>query len=813
MEKSKNKFTIKIVFSYLLLLVLAGIATYYVYSEIGTYITKEETERSDSKLLKTSSLITQLYEAESLSKLALQSKEKKAFDTYILKIDSTYKDIEQLKSFTTSDYQKKLLDSLQILLERKVANNKVLRRLKTRDQTDLAINKALTEFDQLEESLGVITPEGIAPNIKDLSPKAQEVIRDLAKYLNQNVPKDSEEEKELKADSVLQASKALLREVQKENRLNENSLALREIAINKTDVELSQQLRSILSSFEQEILKNTINENIKKETALKRSVRLAIIAALLGFIVVGIFIFILNRDFWKASMYRQKLEKEKKYSEGLLKSREQLIGTVSHDLRTPLNAITGYTNLLEDSDITQSQGQHLVHIKSATDYVNNLVNDLLDFSQLEAGRMNPEKTPFSLYHLLYETVEGFRTTQENGTVQTKIQIDDALKKPIISDPLRIRQIVSNLLGNAYKFTNKGEVRLEAHLIKNNGAVKIVVSDTGIGIPIDEQQHIFNEFTQIKDKDLKKYGGYGLGLTISKKLTELLGGSIGLKSEVAKGSRFTLELPIIFSAEEIIKEKKEDYNFSGKPLRVVVIDDDTSFLHMLGEMMKRENLRTYLFSDFNQLEKNSEINYDIILTDIEMPYVTGFDVLQKLHNKDYEHYKGQPIIAMTGRRDMSKDFFVQKGFSGVLKKPFAKNEIFRLMAELTENVKVVNNLKVKNNEGQKNDKMYDLISLKTFLGNDQKAIQEILSTFEQNTINNQKEIHTAFKNNDKKQLGKTAHRMLPMFRQLQIASCIQILEKFENGDDGEFIAQELKKEYKILEKRLQILISQLHTELN
>lgn len=810
MEKSKNRFTLKIVFSYLLLLVLAGIASYYIYSEIGAYITKEKTEIENSKLLKTSALITELYEAESLSKIALQSKSTKDFNTYLSKIDSTYRDIEALKGFSTSEYQNQLLDSLLLLLKKKVDNNKVLRRLKTRDQTKQSIDKALETFDQLEESLGVITPEGIAPNIDELSPKAQQVIRDVASYLNANVPEDANNEKAIKADSVLRVSKELLREVQKENSENENSLALKEIAFNKTDIELSQQLRSIISSLEQEILINTFNENIKRETALNRSVRLAIIAALLGFLVVGMFIFLLNRDFWKASIYRKKLEQEKNYSDALLKSREQLIGTVSHDLRTPINAIVGYIQLLEDSKISKSQRRHLDHIKSATDYVNNLVNDLLDFSQLEAGKMSPEKTPFSLYDLLLETVEDFKSVQEEKGLTTQVQIDAALKKKIINDPLRIRQIVSNLLGNAYKFTDHGEVRLEAELDPKGKTIRIIVSDTGIGISSQEQQHIFDEFTQVKEKDIKKYGGYGLGLTISKKLTELLGGSISLESDLGKGSTFTLVLPVKFSKEKEITDKKVVQKKPRQGFEILIIDDDASFLYMLGEMLQGINIKAHLFTGLHQIKKESPITYDVVLTDIEMPQATGFDVVKSLKKGVFQHYSSQPIIAMTGRRDMNKSQFMEHGFSGFLVKPFTRTQLLETIdGELSGSKTNVNGAKEIGHDNSIN--LFDLTDLQTFLGDDEESVKDILRTFKEDTLNNLKEMEQAFTNQDLKKVGKTSHRMLPIFRQLKITSCIPQLEKFEKIEKEQEI-DTISKELQSLKGKLTILMDQLDKEL-
>ena len=523
MNGFSTKLTQKIIISYLLLVILAVIASSYVYSEISDYLATESTTENDIKLLKTNTFVSQLYEAESLSELALQTRKKSDFNTYKQHIETLYKDIDELRGLSTQEQQLILLDSLQLLLEQKVLNTNVLRKLKTQDQTSAAIDMALEQFEQMEANLGVITAEGLAPNLEELSPKAQEAIKKVAHYLNSNIPPDeSNEDKARRADSVLNVSRSLLREVKEENMLNLQALTKQERTINRTNLELSQQLGYILASFEKEILVNSINDTIKKETALKRSIRLASGAALLGFLVVVVFIFILNRDFWKANLYRKKLEKEKKFTDVLLKSRERLIRTVSHDVRTPLNTISGYTELLEDSQISQQQENYLSNIKSATGYMTNLVNDLLDFSQLDAEKMKPEKIDFNLADLLTETAQHIATAHANEDISLTLKIEDTLERPIVNDPVRIRQIMANLIGNAFKFTLAGEILVKANIIDTlePKLVEISISDTGVGISKERQEVIFNEFEQAPDHRAQNYHGYGLGLSIAKKLTQL-----------------------------------------------------------------------------------------------------------------------------------------------------------------------------------------------------------------------------------------------------------------------------------------------------
>ncbi|WP_116771260.1 ATP-binding response regulator [Maribacter litoralis] len=810
MDSRKNKFTLKITISYLLLVILGIIASYYIYTEVQEYIATENTTEKDNKLLKTNSFLAQLYEAESLSKLALQTKSKINFTAYENKIDSIRTNIEEIKNLTDSDYQHGLLDSLGALLNRKVTNINALRSIRLKDQTGTAINSALEEFDKLEESLGIIKPEGLAPNLEELSPKAQSTIKKVADYLNANVPSDANSQNNAQTmDSVLQVSKNILKDVKQENAINENTLAARETNINKTDLELSQQLRTILSSFEQEIITNSIANSIKKENLLKRSIRLAVIAAILGFLVVGIFTFILNKDFWKANLYREKLEKEKAYSESLLKSREQLIATVSHDLRTPLNTISGYTNIIEESNDKKENKEYINQIKSATTYVNNLVNDLLDFSQLEAGKMVTKNTTFKVDKLITESAQSIAAQHQNKPIDLVLNLDDSLEQPIISDGFRLRQIIFNLLGNAYKFTDKGSITVTGAIVDHKKSKNLIlrITDTGIGISKEKQKLIFKEFTQAENDTDKKYGGYGLGLTITKKLTELLGGTIILESDINEGSTFTLEIPVEIG-EEITDTPK--ISLQTNTLKIIVFDDDSSFLKLIGKMLKSAGIEVQLFTDFNDFKADSD--FDVVLTDIEMPTITGYEIVEFLNSGSNKYYSNQPILAMTGRRDFSLEHFTEKGFSGLILKPFSKTE---LLQKLNEIININFDSTVKQTTEEKNsdtDKPYSLSTLKQYLGDDQNAIDEVLLIFKKDTAENLSQLQTAIDKYDIELLNKTAHRMLPMFRQLEAQNAIPILETFEVLKKDELTSIQLKRKYQEFDAIAKDLVNSLSKDL-
>lgn len=806
-KTKKNRFTLKIIGSYVLLILLSATVGYFVYAELNTYFKEQTRTDNDLKLLRTGSLLTGLYEAENLSKLALQTKTRDNFRQYEAKIDSLILEVETLKQQTGHDRQILLLDSIGVLLKERVANNNELRNLKLRSDSNNSLDEALQDFRRLEATLGKITPEALAPNFKELSPKAQEVIEDIADYLNENVPENDRESLNRKQlDSVIVASKALITEAKRNESRSQQMLRNKEEELLRNDLALSQQLKSIVSAVEEEVLLNSLFDTRQREEALRRSFRIAVIATALGLGIVILFTFMIHRDYWQVQNYRRQLEKQKGITESLLRSREQLISTVSHDLRTPLNAISGYSELLEATGLEGKQKSYLEHLQSASAYVDRLVNDLLDFSRLASGKLKVEMVPFSLAAIIRETAENVEKTHTNKKgLRLEMEIAPDLKKPVVSDPFRIRQILYNLIGNAFKFTHQGTILIRARCLEKKGGnliTAIEVIDTGIGIPKQKQDLIFQEFQQGDERVEKTYGGYGLGLTISKKLAELLGGSLGVKSKAGKGSTFTLQIPLKVAEDS---QGSEDVQASRQELSsLLLIDDDTSMLQLLEEMCRNHGLHTIALSNFETLDPAAALDYQVVLTDIQMPGTDGFEVLRRLQSGEFSHYHNQPIIAMTGRRDMEPSSYRDTGFAAVLKKPFRKEQ---LLAQLH---KMFPASHLDPGPEERSDTtaptaLYSLETLRSFLGDDDAACAAIMETFVEETKRQLKVLSAAVKEMDIERINQIAHRMLPMFRQLQARRCVPDLEELELLGQDDLSGEELEQKYKRLENNIRALL--------
>ena len=757
--------------SYVTLGILASLAAFFIYNEFKSYASSKNQDDSNEKLLKTNRLLTQLYDAENLSKLALQTKKPEDLKSYAQKVDSITAFIDSLKPLVRSDYSSlsSELDSVQELLSQKVFNNAELRKLKVRNENNTSLDSVLKAFHDMEVGMGRITPETFAPNFDKLSPEAKESIRKSVAILNKNIPNSDGGADANNIDSILEVSKSIINKAIAETASAERTVLQKELEIYRTDLELSQKMRGILSDFEREMAQNTYLDALQQEEALKKSTRLAGGAVILGLIIVIVFTFMISKDYWKVQEYRERLERAKKYSESLLKSREQLISTVSHDLHTPLNTISGYSDLIGQSGLNSEQSNYLKKIQSSSDYVEKLVNDLLDFSKLEAGKIKLDKVPFLLSQLIEDTATDFEEMQSKKGVSLQLEIAEDLKTPIINDPFRIRQILSNLIGNAFKFTDEGYVKVSATVVEKNKSkwAKIEVEDTGIGIPAEKQEAIFQEFIQAGESTEKKQIGYGLGLTISKKLTELLDGTLSLNSEVNKGSTFTVEIPVEFSNIEIKEDNSETPIVKPDELSILVIDDDENMLSLISEVCKLNQVKTATFTNFDDFHISEIHQFDAVITDIQMPSIDGYSVLEKVNNTCYS----KPVIAMTGQQIGNKSEYLEAGFADVLQKPFSATDLLKALS-------FVNNMSSKSEITDTASSLFTIRNISAFLDSFE-SVKEVLQVFLDNSLKNMELMFSAIGNQDYTDIKAISHKMLPMFRQLEVHDAIQLLEVLEH----------------------------------
>jgi len=381
----------------------------------------------------------------------------------------------------------------------------------------------------------------------------------------------------------------------------------------------------------------------------------------------------------------QNLIKAKMMAEETAQLKQEFLANMSHEIRTPMNAIIGFTNILMESEIGPTQKEYVSSIKTSGESLLVLINDILDFSKIEAGKMSIEQVPFNLKKLLSDLEKTYSFKAEEKGLSLNVKSLGSWPENLIGDPVRINQVLVNLVGNAIKFTEKGEVNIfiqaEKEVDKNIDLI-FRVQDTGVGIPQEKIGSIFESFTQVSGNYTRKVGGTGLGLAIVKNLVGLMHGEIRLMSEPGEGSEFAVKLPLGIAKVQlpVNAENSDDQGNAEalKNLRVLVVEDNTLnqklALHILGQLDVDSDLAS---NGIEAIEKIKAKPFDLILMDIQMPEMDGLTATSIIRN---ELNNEVPIIALTAhamKEEIEK--CMKAGMNDHVTKPFKKELLIEKMA--------------------------------------------------------------------------------------------------------------------------------------
>ena len=513
---------------------------------------------------------------------------------------------------------------------------------------------------------------------------------------------------------------------------------------------------------------------LSKESHVKESYERSVVIVT-GLIVSAIILLIISyliiqRDIREKEKNRKRLEDTIKQNISLLEMRKNIILTISHDIRAPLNVIGGSAELAMDTRDKKRRDNHLNNIKIVCRHITHLLNNLLDVYRLNEAKETRNDVPFNLDDLLGRTVSGFSHIVNNKGILFDHQFDNTGVK-LLGDMDRIAQIVDNLLTNAVKFTESGTISFNARY--GDGHLYLEVKDTGIGMNEIMLSRIFRPFERLASET--NTDGFGLGLPITKGLVDLLGGTITVSSKAGSGSTFCVTLPLPTTDKLIEDENIISPHSDNLPQNILVIDDDPMLLNIVKEMLERNGVNCKTCATAKEVVKAMRNqDYDLLLSDIQMPGTNGFDLLVLLRNSNIGNSHTIPVIAMTARGDRDKEAFLNTGFTDCIYKPFSSSELLSLISAIKK---------------QQADEKPG-IDFSTMLSEVSDGMT-LLCSFVAQSEKDREELESAMKNNDRIKMREAAHRMQSSWDLLHTGDRLmayRTLLKDGTQDDGAFKEQ-------------------------
>ena len=784
----KQNTSFKIACGYFLLICLLLGSIYYIYHQTTSLTRMSGNEQTLAERRKvTHQLVSRLFETENIGQ-AIHFGRWEAYRKYVQSMSDVQQTISALDTLFTDSLQKARLDTLSSLLADKQENMKRLVLALEHNSAPQIYQHQISLLVKSQDT--VIQKPHITRQIiqKDKSYTVKEPKKNFFQRLASAFHKPEADTTSVKQTVQILETDTIHQEFNARDTLAhildsiESSMKLynsrRRQRINAqaerlwyTSLELNNRVTQLLESIEKEEQQRLEEESRKAYLVRKQAALTTGLIATAAILLAIVFFVIVWRDITKSNHYRRELEKAKKRAEDLLVSREKLMLTVTHDIKAPVGSIMGYTELLVPHVRENRPKNYLDNIRSSSEHLLSLVGSLLDYHKLEAHKMDLHPVSFNPDELLHTIAQSFLPMAEKKGLELQCETSPETRRTYTGDAFRIRQIVDNLLSNALKFTQQGHILLRAKM--HGRLLCITVRDTGCGMTAEEQQMIFKEFTRLSSAQGEE--GVGLGLSITLKLVQLLQGEIHLESTPGKGSSFLITLPLqpTQNNQAPAEDSLVPLESPERPLHILLIDDDRIQMQLTQAMLQQiqpEKTAWEIVSCrtpeevFRRIEQH---RFDLLFTDIQMPSMNGFELLDKLHGMS-DVKKMPAAIALTARSDMDEKSYCRHGFKACLSKPYSKAELENAMARALNvdagKSKQENTVDEEPSEphSPQSTGYLDFSGLTAFVGDDAESVGEILGTFADETVKHLERMKDILQNSDKTALCALAHKLLPTY---------------------------------------------------
>ena len=808
------KFTkLKLITGYILILLLGAIAIVFIYKQTIALTQKGNDEIvMQQKLFIISNTLTKLYEAENTGIAFSQTGTQKNFDTYMKLIEDIKDNMDTLKNLSISSEQNLRIDTINTLLGKRIENLKDLYYVKKYYIPEDFYNKTIEKIGTLKDSadiipdlrekiITVIDSSYIIRERKGLFRTKRDSILKVDTTLHRIVDTLSMVSTNNNTDTLMNVIRDSWSQYQQQKEEIDAEVSRREAIVIQSGQHITERLKRVLKDLEKEELENTMIRLEQQQITTHHLTRTISWIAIIACVLVVFFVVLIINDITQSQRYRRELEAAKTYTERLLHNREKLMLTVTHDIKSPLSSIIGYIELLNNTQLEERQHYFLKNMKGTAEHILHLANNMLDFSKLESNKMEINTVPYNPGRLLQETTDSFLPLAAQKSLELKSDISNALNGLYLGDSMKVRQIVVNILSNAIKYTREGKVSLSAFIspTKDDQFI-IVIKDSGPGMTEEEQELIFKEFTRLTPQHNNGAEGTGLGLTITLQLVHLLDGELTLESKKGEGSTFTVKFPLIKATAQ---ESQPTETPSSPPVRhegmkAFIVDDDILQLTVTTELLRKAGIQCDTCThpqDGREAVVQFLIKgdtYDLILMDVQMPEMDGFELVQQIRESQNQQIKSIPVIALSARDDMHEKEYQEAGFSAYLNKPYTPEQLYSRVNDLLGCT-----IETKQPTTQTSDKNapYNLDMIMVFADNDKDAANQIIGSFISDCKTNFQLLAQHLELHETEQIAKLAHKMLPMFKQLAINDVIPsllFLEKMPLDTEENKIRESIEK---------------------
>ena len=799
--KERNRFiTGKVVVGYLLLIAIAVYAVSYIYNIVEQVAVEDFSDNQNrTKIYLVTNTLSLLYESEALGQLiVMQQGEITHFNRTLNKARHN---LDSLRTYITDSVQLHKIDTIELLLERKRWNARRLLDTWKEANTDslyivnferiMAIPDTVINELQVQERIEVKQDTVVVPRRKRgffrrLAEAFAPAKEDTSIVVNSTfqVIKDTLVNAYNPTDTIVSVLRSIQDSVTWQRKRLMELLIERAANLRYSNSIITQEINQILRDIEEEEVNASLARLYKKQTLVHAASRKIGLIAVSSILVALLFLALISHDISRGMFYRKQLEKAKLVAENLLRSREKLILTISHDIRAPLSSIMGYIELLQRRHPDARQQYYLENMRSSSDHVLSLVNDLLDYQRLESGQIELHRLPFRVPALFQEIGMSFRPLAEAKNLQLEWVLQpEEMEQVYLGDTIRLRQVVSNLLSNAIKFTDEGKVSLIVSIEQVESyqyALVILVRDTGPGIPYEERERIFGEFARLYGTE--QVEGFGLGLSITRKLVQLMHGTLTLESEEGEGSRFKVCVPLPLAGNQFMavdmptKEADPeealptlDPSLAGQQVTCLLVDDDPLQLALTEELLKQSQVEVVCCTNPRKVcEWLRSRSFAVVITDIQMPQMDGYQLLRMIRESGMEGADRLPVVALSANVGKEQEHYREAGFTAFLNKPFTAAQLISLLNELLK-------VRLEPCAG------FDFSSLTAFAGEDSEASMGILRTFIEETQKSIEGLMVARAATDRVEAGRIAHKLIPLFAMLGANSLVQHLRLLEKQD--------------------------------